>query len=116
MLDNLYPDVVVLAGGGQTPSRPVPPIFPAPPPDYRALLRHPDDFEFSVNGCYVRIWNAAGCLGSVDIQLLKRLSRHKTASAALKTLAYGRHRLAFSPCICHFLPQNPLQKLNVNRP
>ena len=96
MLDNLYPDVVLLAGGGQTPSRPVPPIFPAPPPDYRALLRHPDDFEFSVNGCYVRIWNAA--------------------SAALKTLAYGRHRLAFSPCICHFLPQNPLQKLNVNRP
>lgn len=68
MLDNLYPDVVVLAGGGQTPSRPVPPIFPAPPPDYRALLRYPDDFEFSVNGCYVRIWNAAGCLGSVDNQ------------------------------------------------
>ena len=68
MLDNLYPDVVVLAGGGQTPSRPVPPIFPAPPPDYRALLRHPDDFEFSVNGCCVRIWNAAGCLGSVDNQ------------------------------------------------
>ena len=68
MLDNLYPDVVLLAGGGQTPSRPVPPIFPAPPPDYRALLRHPDDFEFSVNGCYVRIWNAAGCLGSVDNQ------------------------------------------------
>ena len=68
MLDNLYPDVVLLAGGGQTPSRPVPPIFPAPPPDYRALLRHPDDFEFSVNGCCVRIWNAAGCLGSVDNQ------------------------------------------------
>ena len=68
MLDNLYPDVVVLAGGGQTPSCPVPPISPAPPPDYRALLRHPDDFEFSVNGCYVRIWNAAGCLGSVDNQ------------------------------------------------
>ena len=34
----------------------------------------------------------------------------------MKTLAYGRHRLAFSPCICHFLPQNPLRKLNVNRP
>ena len=61
MLDNLYPDVVLLAGGGQTPSCPVPPISPAPPPDYRALLRHPDDFEFSVNGCCVRIWNAAGC-------------------------------------------------------
>ena len=68
MLDNLYPDVVLLAGGGQTPSCPVPPISPAPPPDYRALLRHPDDFEFSVNGCCVRIWNAAGCLGSVDNQ------------------------------------------------
>lgn len=63
MLNNLYPDVVVLAGGGQTPSRPVPPIFPAPPPDYRALLRHPDDFEFSVNGYCVRIWNAAGAAG-----------------------------------------------------
>ena len=34
----------------------------------------------------------------------------------MKTLAYGRHRLAFSPCICHLLPQNPLRKLNVNRP
>ena len=45
-----------------------------------------------------------------------RLSRHKTASAALKILAYGRHRLAFLPCICRFLPQNPLQKLNVNTP
>ncbi|WP_424034374.1 hypothetical protein, partial [Neisseria bacilliformis] len=27
-----------------------------------------------------------------------------------------RHRLAFPPCICRFMTQNPLQKLNVNRP
>ncbi|MFC2562006.1 MAG: hypothetical protein ACFNS8_03090, partial [Kingella oralis] len=45
-----------------------------------------------------------------------RLLRHKTASAALKTLANGRHWLAFSPCICHFLTQNSLQKLNANTP
>lgn len=57
MLDNLYPDVVLLAGGGQTPSRPVPPIFPAPPPDYRALLRHPDD---GGSGLFLHMAGAAG--------------------------------------------------------
>ena len=45
-----------------------------------------------------------------------QLFRSKTTSASLKTLANGRHWLVFSPCICHFMPKNPLQKLNVNTP
>ena len=55
-------------------------------------------------------------LGSVDNQQLRRLLRPKTASATLKTLANGRHWLMFLPCICRFMTQNPLRKLNVNRP
>ena len=62
MLNTLSSDVVLLAGGNHAANCPIPDIFPAPPPDYHALLCHPNDFEFSVNGCYVRIWNAAGCL------------------------------------------------------
>ena len=62
MLNTLSSDVVLLAGGNQAANCPIPDISPAPPPDYHALLCHPNDFEFSVNGCYVRIWNAAGCL------------------------------------------------------
>ncbi len=68
MLNELSPDSIWLSGSNQTANCPIPDIFPASPHDYRALLCYPNDLEFSVNGCYVRIWNAAGCLGSVDNQ------------------------------------------------
>ena len=55
-------------------------------------------------------------LGAADNQHFGDFIRPKTAYAALKILAYGRHRLAFFPCIYHFLTENPLQKLNVNSP
>ena len=58
----------------------------------------------------------SGCPGGCWHSTFWRLFRPETASSALKTLANGRHWLAFSPCICHFMPQNPLQKLNVNSP
>jgi len=61
------------------------------------------------DGVYVYL---GGCWQSTFWRLL----RPKTASAALKILANGRHWLAFLPCICHFMTQNPLQKLNVNTP
>ena len=54
--------------------------------------------------------------GAVYNWFAQRILRQKTASAALKILAYGWHRLAFSPCICHFLTQNPLRKPIVNSP